>query len=164
MVVDPVDVGRAVGAVVEQDAAGVEVEELQTAAWAVHTEDPDDPAGPHPLDNSPPTLAPQPRSSDLSHHSSGTFASVSSQTGHSRSAYGLGRNLAGVLRRRALSGRAVPLDLDTGRVLFSDALDAEYCIYRVDLAEATASLAGSFPTAYFDSFDAPRRNNTHQCG
>ena len=46
VVVDPVDVGRAVGAVVEQDAAGVEVEELQTAAWAVHTEDPDDPARP----------------------------------------------------------------------------------------------------------------------
>ena len=56
------------------------------------------------------------------------------------------------------------LDLDTGRVLFSDALDAEYCIYRIDLAETTANLAGSFPTAYFDSFDAPRRPRTHPRG
>ena len=56
------------------------------------------------------------------------------------------------------------VDLDTGRVLFSDAIDAEYCIYRVDLAETTSSLAGSFPAAYFDSFDAPRRTGTHPSG
>jgi hypothetical protein len=49
------------------------------------------------------------------------------------------------------------LDLDTGRVLFSDAIDAEYCIYRVNLAETSSTLAGSYPAAYFDSFDAPRR-------
>jgi hypothetical protein len=43
------------------------------------------------------------------------------------------------------------------RVLFSDAIDAEYCIYRVNLAETSSTLAGSYPAAYFDSFDAPRR-------
>jgi hypothetical protein len=47
------------------------------------------------------------------------------------------------------------LNEDTGRVLFSDAIDAEYCIYRVDLAETSVTLAGSWPAAYFDSFDAP---------
>ena len=43
MVVDPVDVGRALRAVVEQDPAGIEVEELQTAARPVDTEDSNDP-------------------------------------------------------------------------------------------------------------------------
>jgi hypothetical protein len=46
------------------------------------------------------------------------------------------------------------MDPDTGRVLFSDAIEAEYCIYRVDLAETTSTLYGSFPVAYFDSFHA----------
>jgi hypothetical protein len=37
------------------------------------------------------------------------------------------------------------VDLDTGRVLFSDTIEAEYCIYRVDLTKTNSSLAGSFP-------------------
>jgi len=47
------------------------------------------------------------------------------------------------------------LDLDRGRVLFSDVIDAEDCIYRVNLAETSSHPAGSFPAAYFDSVDAP---------
>ena len=54
------------------------------------------------------------------------------------------------------------VDLETGRVLFSDAADAEYCIYRVDPAETTSSIAGSFPAAYFDSFDAPWRSGVQR--
>jgi hypothetical protein len=49
------------------------------------------------------------------------------------------------------------MDLDTGRVLFSDIPLADHCVYRVSLQESTSTIAGSYAAAYFDRFDASGR-------
>jgi hypothetical protein len=46
------------------------------------------------------------------------------------------------------------LDLDTGRVLFSDRPDWAHSVYRLG-AEVSPNAAGSFPAAYFDHADRP---------
>ena len=47
------------------------------------------------------------------------------------------------------------VNLDTGRVLFSDQPDCAYSVYRISPAEITSNVAGSFPAAYFDRYDQP---------
>jgi hypothetical protein len=47
------------------------------------------------------------------------------------------------------------VNLDTGRVLFSDRPDSARCVYRISVAEITSNVAGSLPAAYFDRFDQP---------
>ena len=47
------------------------------------------------------------------------------------------------------------VNLDTGRLLFSDRPDCTHSIYRISAAEITSNVAGSFPAAYFDRFDQP---------
>jgi hypothetical protein len=47
------------------------------------------------------------------------------------------------------------VNLDSGRVLFSDRPDCARSVYRVNLAEITSNAAGSFPAAYFDRDDRP---------
>jgi hypothetical protein len=47
------------------------------------------------------------------------------------------------------------VNLDTGRVLFSDRPDRAHCVYRINAGEITSNVAGSFPAAYFDRFDQP---------
>jgi hypothetical protein len=47
------------------------------------------------------------------------------------------------------------VNLDTGRVLFSDRPDSVRCVYRISAGEVTSNAAGSFPAAYFDRLDQP---------
>jgi hypothetical protein len=47
------------------------------------------------------------------------------------------------------------LNLDTGRVLFSDRPDCAHSVYRISAAGITSNVAGSFPAAYFDRHDQP---------
>jgi hypothetical protein len=47
------------------------------------------------------------------------------------------------------------VNLDTGRVLFSDRPDCAYSVYRISDAEITSNLAGALPAAYFDRYDRP---------
>ena len=47
------------------------------------------------------------------------------------------------------------INLDTGLVLFSDRPDCADSVYRVNAAEVTSTVAGSFPAAYFDRYDRP---------
>ena len=47
------------------------------------------------------------------------------------------------------------VNLDTGRVLFSDQPDCAHSVYRISAAEITSNVAGSFPAAYFDRYDQP---------
>jgi len=47
------------------------------------------------------------------------------------------------------------VDLDTGRVLFSDQPDCAHSVYQISAAEITSNVAGSFPAAYFDRDDHP---------
>jgi hypothetical protein len=49
------------------------------------------------------------------------------------------------------------LSPDTGRVVASAVADGAGCIYRVSAAEIASTVAGSFPLAWFDRFDPPRR-------
>jgi hypothetical protein len=48
------------------------------------------------------------------------------------------------------------VNLDTGRVLFSDRLDCARSVYRISAAEVTSNVAGSFPAAHFDRYDLPQ--------
>ena len=47
------------------------------------------------------------------------------------------------------------VNLDNGRVLFSDCPDCARGVYRISLAEITSNVTGSFPAAYFDRADRP---------
>jgi hypothetical protein len=47
------------------------------------------------------------------------------------------------------------VNLDTGRVLFSDRPGSARCVYRNSAGEITSNVAGSFPATYFDRFDQP---------
>jgi hypothetical protein len=47
------------------------------------------------------------------------------------------------------------VNLDSGRVLFSDCPDCARSVYRIRLAEITSNAAGSLPAAYFDRYDRP---------
>jgi hypothetical protein len=47
------------------------------------------------------------------------------------------------------------VNLDTGRVLFSDRPDCAHSVYWISAGEVTSNVAGSFPAAYFDRFDQP---------
>ena len=47
------------------------------------------------------------------------------------------------------------VNLDTGRVLFSDRPDCAHSVYRISAEEITSNVAGSFPSAYFDRRDQP---------
>ena len=47
------------------------------------------------------------------------------------------------------------VDLDTGRVLFSDRPDCADSVYQISASEITSNVAGSFHAAYFDGYDHP---------
>jgi hypothetical protein len=47
------------------------------------------------------------------------------------------------------------INLDTGRVLFSDWPDGAHGIYRISAEEITSNVVGSFPAAYLDRCDQP---------
>jgi len=47
------------------------------------------------------------------------------------------------------------VNLDAGRVLFSDRPDCAHSVYRISAAEITSNVAGSFPAACFDRYDRP---------
>jgi len=47
------------------------------------------------------------------------------------------------------------VNLDSGRILFSDCPDCARSVYRVSLAEIRSNAAGSRPAAYFDRDERP---------
>ena len=44
------------------------------------------------------------------------------------------------------------LNLDTGRIIFSDCPHDDRCVYRISVGESASTIAGSYPAAYFDGF------------
>ena len=47
------------------------------------------------------------------------------------------------------------VNLDTGRVLFSDVPDSHLCVYRISIGSTASTEAGSYPTAYLERLDPP---------
>jgi hypothetical protein len=47
------------------------------------------------------------------------------------------------------------VNLDTGRVLFSDVPDSPRCVYRVSIGQTTSTEAGPCPVAYLERLDPP---------